>query len=101
MSNSSTSRRARVAALADRVTGGDHRVYGDIQTAFDGAEEVAAAARRVADADEEAFERLYREAGGRQESNTRDTGRVEDIGKKGNARGTDPAGGHEDGGEKE
>jgi hypothetical protein len=51
--------------------------------------------------DTDAFERLYREAGGRQESNTRDTGRVEDIGKKGNARGTDPAGGHEDGGEKE
>jgi prephenate dehydrogenase len=94
---------ADLAALADRVTGGDHRVYGDIQTAFDGADEVAAAARRVANADEETFERLYGAAGngGRQESNTQNTGSAEDTGEKGNARGTDAAGGHEDGGEEE
>ncbi|MDH5019997.1 prephenate dehydrogenase/arogenate dehydrogenase family protein [Halobacterium rubrum] len=39
-----------LAALADRVTGGNPRVYGDIQSAFGGAEEVAAAAQRLADA---------------------------------------------------
>ena len=53
---------AELAALAERVTAGDPRVYGDIQQAFDGAGEVAAAARRVADADAVSFEGLYREA---------------------------------------
>ncbi len=48
-------------AVAD-VTGGNPRVYADVQDAFDGAEDVAAAARRIADADREAFERLYAEA---------------------------------------
>ncbi|WP_327051670.1 prephenate dehydrogenase [Halomicrococcus gelatinilyticus] len=51
------------ADLVETVTGGDPRVYADIQAAFDGAEDVAAAARRVADADPGAFERLYEEAG--------------------------------------
>lgn len=54
---------AALAELADRVTDGDPRVYADIQAAFDGADDVATAARRVADADSEAFERLYRAAG--------------------------------------
>lgn len=54
---------AALSELADRVTGGDSRVYADIQAAFDGADDVAAAARRVADADNGAFERLYRAAG--------------------------------------
>lgn len=54
---------ADLAVLVDRVTDGDHRVYDDIQTAFDGAEDVAAAARRVADASGDSFEQLYREAG--------------------------------------
>ncbi|PSP82938.1 prephenate dehydrogenase [Halobacteriales archaeon QS_1_68_17] len=45
-----------------QVTGGDPRVYADIQQTFDGAADVAAAARRVADADGETFERLYEEA---------------------------------------
>ncbi len=49
---------------AAAVTGGDARVYADVQETFDGAEAVADAARRVADADREAFDRLYREAGG-------------------------------------
>ncbi|WP_254534726.1 prephenate dehydrogenase/arogenate dehydrogenase family protein [Halomarina litorea] len=48
--------------LVDRVTGGTARVYADIQSTFDGAEDVAEAARRVADADDEAFAALYREA---------------------------------------
>jgi len=53
------------AALFDvleTVTGNDPRVYADIQTAFDGAESVADAARQTADADDETFERLYRSA---------------------------------------
>ena len=53
------------AALFDTlatVTGNDPGVYADIQAAFDGAESVAEAARRVADADREAFEALYEAA---------------------------------------
>ncbi len=52
----------RMAALVETVTGGDPRVYADIQAAFAGAEDVADAARRVAAADGEAFRELYREA---------------------------------------
>jgi len=48
--------------LVDRVAGGSPSVYAEIQAAFDGAEDVATAAEQVADADREAFERLYREA---------------------------------------
>jgi prephenate dehydrogenase len=55
---------ADLTALAERVTAGDPRVYGDIQRAFDGAEDVAAATHRVADADAVSFEGLYREAAG-------------------------------------
>jgi prephenate dehydrogenase len=49
------------AAVAD-VVGGDPRVYADVQATFDGADSVARAARRVADADREAFADLYAEA---------------------------------------
>ncbi len=49
--------------LVERVTSGTPRVYADIQSAFDGAADVAEAARRVAEADAEAFDALYREAG--------------------------------------
>lgn len=49
--------------LAAQVTRGEARVYGDVQATFEGAEDVAAAAERVADADESEFERLYDEAG--------------------------------------
>ncbi|WP_302082857.1 prephenate dehydrogenase/arogenate dehydrogenase family protein [Salinibaculum rarum] len=52
-------------ALAGQVTDGEARVYTDIQMAFDGAEDVAAAARQIADADAETFERLYDDAGER------------------------------------
>ena len=53
-----------LAALADRVTGGNARVYGDIQDAFGGADEVAAAAERLAEAvDAEAFAEVYDDAG--------------------------------------
>lgn len=51
-------------ALVDEVTGGTPRVYADIQETFDGAADVAAAAREIAEADREAFERLYRDARG-------------------------------------
>jgi prephenate dehydrogenase len=44
------------------VTGNDPSVYADIQATFDGAESVAEAARRIADADRDAFESLYRDA---------------------------------------
>ncbi|WP_224450114.1 prephenate dehydrogenase/arogenate dehydrogenase family protein [Haloprofundus salilacus] len=49
--------------VVDTVTGGTPRVYAEIQETFEGASSVAEAATRVADADGEAFERLYREAG--------------------------------------
>ncbi|MFB6102712.1 MAG: prephenate dehydrogenase/arogenate dehydrogenase family protein [Haloplanus sp.] len=49
--------------LVETVTGGTPRVYREIQETFDGADRVADAARRVADAEGEAFDDLYREAG--------------------------------------
>jgi prephenate dehydrogenase len=52
-------------SLAEQVTDGDARVYSDIQTAFDGASDVADAARRIAAADPETFEELYADAGER------------------------------------
>ena len=54
-----------LAALVENVTGGNPSVYAEIQAAFDGADAVAAAGRRVADAaeDREAFADLYAEAG--------------------------------------
>jgi prephenate dehydrogenase len=48
--------------LVDAVTGGTPRVYREIQETFAGADRVADAARRVADADAETFDALYREA---------------------------------------
>ncbi|WP_266077353.1 prephenate dehydrogenase/arogenate dehydrogenase family protein [Haladaptatus caseinilyticus] len=48
--------------LSAQVTSGDSRVYADIQAAFDGAEDVAAAANELADATVEEFEHLYRDA---------------------------------------
>jgi len=51
--------------LVGTVTDGTPRVYREIQESFEGADAVADAARRIADADGEAFERLYEEAGSR------------------------------------
>lgn len=48
--------------IAAAMLDGTPRVYADIQTAFDGADDVATAARAIADADRETFERLYRDA---------------------------------------
>lgn len=47
--------------LVEQVTGGEPRVYADIQSAFDGATELAATANRLADADRTEFETLYRQ----------------------------------------
>jgi prephenate dehydrogenase len=49
--------------LVGTVTGGTPRVYREIQDSFEGADAVADAARRIADADGDAFDRLYEEAG--------------------------------------
>ncbi|MFC7177623.1 prephenate dehydrogenase/arogenate dehydrogenase family protein [Halosegnis marinus] len=48
--------------LADAVVSGDPRVYAEIQARFDGAERVAEAAERLAEADPEAFADLFAEA---------------------------------------
>jgi len=56
---------ATLASLATQVTDGDPRVYADIQRSFDGAGDVADAARQLVDADAAEFERLYADAGDR------------------------------------
>jgi prephenate dehydrogenase len=48
-------------ALVAQVAGGDPRVYADIQTAFDGTEDIATMAQRLADANRDEFDALYRE----------------------------------------
>ncbi|WP_135302963.1 prephenate dehydrogenase/arogenate dehydrogenase family protein [Haloarcula amylovorans] len=50
---------AGMADLVEQVTGGDAHVYADIQETFEGADRVAEAARRVADADRDDFAELY------------------------------------------
>jgi prephenate dehydrogenase len=54
---------AGLEELVAQVTDGEARVYADIQAAFDGAEDVADAAQRIAEADAEDFARLYEAAG--------------------------------------
>lgn len=49
--------------LVRRVTGGNASVYADIQATFGGADEVAAAATRLAESDAETFADLYEDAG--------------------------------------
>lgn len=53
---------AGLESLVEQVTGGEARVYADIQAAFDGAEAVAEAAERLAAADETDFAALYEAA---------------------------------------
>lgn len=48
--------------IVEDLTGGNPRVYADIQATFDGAEDVARAAQAIADADRATFESLYRDA---------------------------------------
>lgn len=53
-----------LAGLVEQIVGNDPDVYAEIQTAFDGAEDVAAAAERIAGADRKELERLFRQARG-------------------------------------
>ncbi|KKF39091.1 prephenate dehydrogenase, partial [Halorubrum saccharovorum] len=62
---------AALDEVADTVTEGSPAVYAEIQRAFDGADDVAAAAREIADADSEAFANLYEAARGDRESRER------------------------------
>ncbi|PHQ39455.1 prephenate dehydrogenase [Halorubrum persicum] len=55
---------AALDEIADTVTEGSPAVYAEIQRAFDGADDVAAAAREIADADSAAFADLYEAARG-------------------------------------
>ena len=55
---------AALQDVVETVTGNEPSVYAEIQETFEGAGDVAAAARRIADADAEEFERLYQEATG-------------------------------------
>ncbi|AHF99032.1 prephenate dehydrogenase [Halostagnicola larsenii XH-48] len=57
--------------LARTVTGGTPHVYGEIQQTFDGADAVADAAARIADADGEEFEGLYESAAERWHDDTK------------------------------
>ncbi len=57
--------------VADTVTEGAPAVYAEIQRAFDGAEDVADAARAIADADADAFADLYERARGDREPRER------------------------------
>ena len=52
--------------LVEQVSGGDPRVYADIQATFDGAADVAEAAQAVAAADESTFRELYESLGERE-----------------------------------
>ena len=52
----------RLTDLARTVTEGSPAVYAEIQSAFEGAESVAAAAESIAAADDEAFAALYERA---------------------------------------
>jgi len=60
---------SRLFDLVEEVTANDPAVYAHIQATFDGADDVRAAAERIATADGEAFERLYREANPRRSRN--------------------------------
>jgi prephenate dehydrogenase len=54
---------AGLTELVETVTGGEPRVYAEIQDSFDGADAVADAARRIAETDTERFAELYEQAG--------------------------------------
>lgn len=52
-----------LSELVETVTDGTPRVYREIQESFEGADAVTKATRRIAEADADAFEALYEEAG--------------------------------------
>jgi len=62
---------AALDEVADTVTEGAPAVYAEIQRAFDGADDVAAAAREIADADSDEFAALYEAARGDREGRER------------------------------
>ncbi|WP_280585119.1 prephenate dehydrogenase [Halorubrum sp. Boch-26] len=62
---------AALDEVADTVTEGAPGVYAEIQRAFDGADDVAVAAREIADADAEGFTDLYEAARGEREGRER------------------------------
>jgi len=72
---------AALDEVADTVTEGSPEVYAEIQRAFDGADDVAAAAREIADSDSEAFAALYERARGDREgrSDTSDATATDDA----------------------
>lgn len=59
---------AALQEVVETVTGNEPSVYAEIQETFEGADDVAEAARRVAEADPREFRRLYWEATGGLES---------------------------------
>lgn len=76
---------APLGGLVANVTGGNPAVYAEIQAAFEGADEVAAAARRIADAagDPEAFADCYADAGAGGFGADREPGDAADTGDAG------------------
>ena len=68
---------AELSDLTEQVTDGESRVYADIQSAFEGADDVADAARQIADADRETFEMLYEQARIQREDNADGDPRVD------------------------
>jgi prephenate dehydrogenase len=64
-----------LVSLVERVTGGEPGVYRDIQTAFDGRQDVAEAAQRLAAVTGDGFDSLYREAGAPHHDTGTDTDR--------------------------
>ncbi|MFD1599476.1 prephenate dehydrogenase/arogenate dehydrogenase family protein [Halobellus rarus] len=64
--------------LVGTVTEGTPRVYREIQESFEGADAVAAAANRIAEADGEAFDRLYEEAREKRRRRVEDAGTADD-----------------------
>ena len=92
-----------LAEIATRVTDGNPGTYAEIQAAFEGATDIVAAADRIADADPETFQSLYREAGangGGEEGRSDDGhgGREGTVGSERSDR-SDRNGGHDGDGE--
>ena len=63
---------AQLEEIAATVTEGNAGVYAEIQSTFDGADAVAEAAERIADADDETFVDLYEQAKANVEANSRE-----------------------------
>ena len=64
----------QLESVAATVAEGSPEVYGEIQAAFDGADDIAAAAQTIADADSDTFADLYTEAKHNVDADSRVTG---------------------------